>query len=142
MAAANPNSEFLRALAQFSLGLDGTYGDEGPSVRSSLESMERGLDQWDAAIRASEAAMNREIGRVQPAATARLHAALGGAYLDRGRVADALREFTTANQLDPTGADIHTVQGQVYQEFMNAPDAATEAFQTAATLDPRNPVRW
>jgi len=142
LAAANPNSEFLRALAQFSLGLDGTYGDEGPNVRSSLESMERGLDQWDAAIQASEAAMNREIGRLEPAATARLHAALGGAYLDRGRINDALREFTTANQLDPTGADIHTVQGQLYQELMNIPDAATEAFQTAATLDPRNPVRW
>jgi tetratricopeptide (TPR) repeat protein len=138
----NPDGEFLRALARFSLGLDGTYGDEGSSVRSSLESMDRGLEQWDAAIRASEAAMNREISRASPGDAARLHAALGGAYLDRGRIADALREFTAANQLDATGADLHSVEGLVYQQITNAPDAATEAFESAATLDPRNPVRW
>ena len=55
------NADFLRALAQFSLGLDGAYGDEGPSVASSLDSMARGLDAWDAAIRTAEAMMRREI---------------------------------------------------------------------------------
>jgi tetratricopeptide (TPR) repeat protein len=138
--APDPNRDFLRALAQFSLGLDGTYGDEGQGVLSSLETMRRGLESWDAAIQTSERAITGESGRVETAA--RMHAALGGAYLDRGRIEDALREFTTANQLDPTGADIHTVQGLVYQQFKNAPEAATEAFETAATLDPHNPVRW
>lgn len=140
--AANPNSGFVRALGQFSLGLEGAYGDEGRSVRSSLDAMQRGLEQWDAAIRTAEAAIESESGRAEPNTAARMHAALGGAYLDRGRVADALREFNAANQLDPSGADMHTVEGLVYREFGNDRDAATVRFQTAARLDPRNPVRW
>jgi tetratricopeptide (TPR) repeat protein len=140
--APDPNTDFLRPLAQFSLSLDGTFGDEGRSVRSSLESMKRALEEWDAAIRTSEAAMNAEVVRAEPRAAAAMHAVLGGAYLDRGRIADALREFTTATQLDASRPEIYTLQGLVYSQGANDDAAATEAFRKASALDPRNPVRW
>jgi tetratricopeptide (TPR) repeat protein len=140
--AADPNTDFLRALAQFSLGLDGAYGDEGRSLRSSLESMSRALEEWDAAIRTSEAAMQAEVNRAEPRTAAAMHATLGGAYLDRGRIADALREFTAATQLDPSRPELYTLQGLVLSQGMNDDAAAAEAFRKAAALDPRNPVRW
>lgn len=140
--APAPNSDFLRALAQFSLSLDGDFGDEGRGLRSSLDAMERGLRRWDAEIQAAEASIGVESARADPGNAARMHAALGGAYLDRGRIAEAMREFNRANELDPSGADIHTVQGLAYREFGNDVSAATVSFQTAVRLEPRNPVRW
>ena len=140
--ASDPNTDFLRALAQFSLGLDGAYGDEGRSVRSSLESMSRALDQWDAAIRTSESAMNAQVVRADPRTAAAMHATLGGVYLDRGRLDDALREFTAATQLDPNRPELYTLQGLVHSQGLNDDAAATEAFRKASDLDPRNPVRW
>ena len=49
--------------------------------------------------------------RRRAGAAALAHIALGGIYLDRGRVADALREFTAASLLDPTRADAYTLHG-------------------------------
>ena len=54
---ADPKTDFVEALAQFSLALDGAYGDEGPRILSSLESMDRGLAHWDETIRAYETAV-------------------------------------------------------------------------------------
>jgi tetratricopeptide (TPR) repeat protein len=140
--APDPNADFLRALAQFSLGLDGSYGDEGHPIRSSLESMSRALEQWDEAIRTSETAMKAAIVGAEPRTAAAMHAALGGAYLDRGRIADALRELTVATQLDPTRPEFYTLQGLLLSQGANDAAGAAEAFRKASELDPRNPVRW
>src|SRR5688572_26023666 len=98
--AADPKAGFVQALARFSLALDGAYGDEGSSIRSSLESMSQELRRWDAVIQSYEIAMARELGGADPPLAARMHLALGGVYLDRSRVQDALREFAAARQLD------------------------------------------
>ena len=45
--AADPRAAFTDALGQFSLALGGTYGDEGSRIRSSLDAMDRALEQWD-----------------------------------------------------------------------------------------------
>src|SRR2546422_10433805 len=84
--APDPNADLVHALAQFSLGLWGAYGDEGPGIQSSLDSMERGLARWDATIRTYEEGMKAEIKAADPGLAARMHTALGGVYLDRGRV--------------------------------------------------------
>ena len=102
--APDPNADFLRALGQFSLALDGASRRRGRSLRSSLESMSRALDQWDEAIRTAEGAMTAEVVRAEPRTAAEMHATLGGAYIDRGRIEDALREFTAATDLDPEPA--------------------------------------
>lgn len=138
----DPNTDFLRALGQFSLALDGAYGDEGHGIRSSLESMGRALDRWDETIRTAEAAMAAAVAGADPGPAAAMHATLGGAYLDRGRIADALREFTTAAQLDPARPELYTLQGLVLSQGVNDDAAATDAFRKAAALDARNPVRW
>ena len=46
--------------------------------------------------------MAADIGSADPKLASRMHLALGGLYLDRLRVSDALREFAAARTSDPT----------------------------------------
>jgi tetratricopeptide (TPR) repeat protein len=140
--AADPRADFQRALAQFSLGLEGAYGDEGSQILASLDAMAQALEQWDAAIRAAESGLQSEIGRAEAPIAARMRATLAGAYLDRGRTADALREFTTASELDPGRADVHAFLGLIHSQVTGDSALAASAFGRAAALDARNPVRW
>ncbi len=90
---ADPKSAFVDAFTQFSFALEGAHGDEGARILSSLDALDQGLTQWDAAIRGYEAAVAGQPKDADPKLAGLAHMALGGIYLDRGRVADALREF-------------------------------------------------
>ena len=139
---SDPKSDFAGAFAQFSLALDGSYGDEGPRILSSLESMDRGLLHWDATIRAYEDAVAAEIKGTEPKLAALARLALGGVYLDRYRVADAIREFSAAAALDPARADSYSLQGLANsQPLASNPVAAIEAFTKASALDSTDVVR-
>jgi tetratricopeptide (TPR) repeat protein len=103
--------------------------------------MDQELERWDAGIRTYEAAMALEVSGAEPQVAARMHAALGGVYLDRSRVADALREFVAASGLDSSRAEVFALQGLAYSHpLVNDPAAATQAFRKASALDPRDPV--
>jgi tetratricopeptide (TPR) repeat protein len=137
----DPKTDFVQSLARFSLGLEGAYGDEGGIIRSSLDSMNQALERWDTGIRTFETAMASEVIGAEPQVAARMHAALGGIYLDRSRVADALREFVAATELDPSRAEVFALQGLAYSHpLVNDPAAATRAFQRASALDRRDPL--
>ena len=134
---ADPKSAFVDAFTQFSFALEGAHGDEGARILSSLDALDQGLTQWDAAIRGYEAAVAGQPKDADPKLAGLAHMALGGIYLDRGRVADALREFTAASVLDPARADAYTLQGIANSPpFPDNAAAAVLAFQKAAALDP------
>jgi tetratricopeptide (TPR) repeat protein len=134
---ADPKAAFAEALGQFSLALDGAFGDEGPRILSSLDALDRGLAQWDETIKRYEAGMAEETKNADPKLAALAHIALGGVYLDRGRVDDALREFAEASVLDPGRADAAMLQGLANcPPFPHRPPAAIAAFQKASALDP------
>jgi len=138
--ATDPKADFLDALGQFSLALDGTYGDEARRLSATLDAMSDALSRWDTTIQTYERAMAAEIGGADPSLAARMHLALGGVYLDRGRVDDAMTQLAAARQSDPTRVDVLSLQGLVH-ELRGNHAAATEAFRTAVALDPQNPVR-
>jgi tetratricopeptide (TPR) repeat protein len=138
---ADPKSAFVDAFTQFSFALEGAQGDEGTRILASLDALDRGLTQWDAAIRGYEAAVAGQPKDADPKLAGLAHMALGGIYLDRGRVADALREFTAASVLDPARADAYTLQGIASSPpFPDNAAAAVLAFQKAAALDPTDVV--
>jgi tetratricopeptide (TPR) repeat protein len=138
---ADPKSAFVDAFTQFSFALEGAQGDEGPRILASVDALDRGLTQWDAAIRGYEAAVAGQPKDADPKLAGLAHMALGGIYLDRGRVADALREFTAASVLDPARADAYTLQGIANSPpFPDNGAAAVLAFQKAAALDPTDVV--
>src|SRR4029453_13140094 len=121
------------ALRQFLQAIAGQYGDEGSSVGAAIDAMGMAIADWDRAVEADEKA-----AASQPR-TADLHGALGLIYLDRRRLDEALREFTTASRLDSKRADIHTFRGLALS-LAGQPAAVTEAFAAAAALDPDDPT--
>ena len=114
-AQTDPRGAFINALGTFSLATRGEFGDEGPRLKSSLAAMRRALEAWDAQVAASERAMAAERRTAGPDLASRLHVALGAAYLDRGRAADALREFEAGATLAPRRADVHVFEALARQ---------------------------
>ncbi len=136
---ADPKSTFVDALGAFSLSLDGTYGDEGPRILTALDTLDRAAAAWDAAIAAYEA----EAARNPPADATRaasMHLALGGLYLDRTRLADAIREFDAAIALDPARADAFTMRGLASAAAHDVRGAAA-SFRKALDLEPSDTAR-
>ena len=124
---------FVGALRQLTVALAGTFGDEGARVRSSIESLDVALDEWDKSILAFEARL-RQVDR-----PAEFHVALGAVYLDRNRLDEARREFVEAGRLDPQRADAHTFQA-LSSTLLNEPAAAAQALAKASSLDPSKPA--
>ena len=135
-----PRARFVDALGRFSLALDGRYGDEGATIVAALDAMQQALDGWDALIRTYEGAMRADIGAADPALAARMHLAIGGIYLDRLRVDDALRELEAARTIDPNRTDIQRLLGVAYSQVADDAQAAVEAFRRAAALEPDEPI--
>jgi len=120
----------VQALGKFSLSLDGAYGDEGPRILASLDALDRSVQQWDAAISGYQA----EARRNPPSDLARaalMHVDLGGLYLDRGRFADAEREFDAATALDAGRADTFALQ-RLAHSALGDTEAAAASFARAA----------
>jgi tetratricopeptide (TPR) repeat protein len=134
---ARPESKqaFVLAVSQFIEAIAGAYGDERDRVWSTVASMRKALLEWDEAIRADEAAVAS-----QPP-SAELRMTLGAVYLDRSRVADALREFDLAAQLEPERSDVYTFQGLAYARAGKLMEAA-QAFAKASRFDLDNPAAF
>ena len=132
VAEANQRKQiFVGALRQLTVALAGTFGDEGPRVRSSIESLDAALAEWDRSILAFEARLR------QASRPAEFHMALGAVYLDRDRMEEALREFIEASRLDPSRADAHTFQA-LSSALLNKPTVAAQALAKASSLNPGN----
>lgn len=139
--APDPRGDFLNALGQFSLALDGTYGDEGQRLAGALDAMAAALTQWDALIQNRERAMAADIVRADASLAARMHLALGGLYVDRLRVNDALKELTAARASDPARPEVPLFQWLVHSQLTGNEPAATEALKAARAMSQNDPVR-
>ena len=137
----DPRSDFLNALGQFSLSLDGTYGDEGRRLSTALDSMAAALSRWDALLQSRERAMAADIEKADPKLASRMHLALGGLYLDRLRVNDALQEFAAARSSDPSRPEVPLLQSLVHAQLTSDAPAAIEALRAAHALNPEDATR-
>jgi tetratricopeptide (TPR) repeat protein len=137
----DPKTAFTEALARFSLALHGAYGDEGPVASASLAALDRIRQQWDGLLRTYEAGMARELLGAPPDLAVRMHLALGGEYLDRRRLPDAMREFGEAIRLDPKRPDALTARGLIQAHLTPQSREALDDFGRAASLTPSDPVR-
>ena len=135
----DPKTPFLQALGLFTAALEGSYGDEGRIVRSTLDAMDRALMYWDAALEQSTQDMTQGLRRADPHLVGRMHVALGAGYLDRGRIADAVQQFEAAIEADPSQADVHFFKGLAHAK-LHKPDAAADELRKAVALDSKNLV--
>ena len=66
---------------------------------------------------------------------------LAAVYAQSGKLADALREFQTAQKLRPNDVQSHLALARVYAEMGEMPNAIREQ-RAALALDPANPGEW
>jgi len=141
---AEAKQPFVEGLIQVLTGINGAFGDERAAVTAGLARAEGGLRMWDDAIAGYKAAVTEQLRGAAPQVAARLHVALGAVYLDRGRVEDAVAEFSEAVTLDPTRADGYRFRAIAHESAGNVAGAAAD-FAKAWTLDRRAPAggwRW
>jgi predicted Zn-dependent protease len=85
--------------------------------------------------------MLADIAGADPKLAARMHLALGGLYLDRLRVNEAIKELAAARATDPARPEVPLFQGLVHTQFTGDRSAATESLKAAHALSPNDPVR-
>jgi tetratricopeptide (TPR) repeat protein len=137
--AVETKQPFVSALIRFLEALPGAYGDEGATLRASLDAIEEGLARWEASLRAYEIAMapDAQSARAPEAAAARR--LLGAIYLERGWIDRALTELDAARRADPERADAHRLIGLAHAGADRWVEAA-DAFHRAWTVEPGDPV--
>src|SRR6266508_4415748 len=108
--AAAQQGVFDEGLAELMAAVAGTYGDEGARVGPALDKMAGGLAEWDRAIRAFESRLASELPGASSRAAFQMCEALARMYVERGRLADAVRELDAASRLEPQRADVHALR--------------------------------
>ena len=124
-ARAQAKDQFVQGLVDFITAVAGERGDEGRALVAAVDTMAAGLAQWNAAVGRVEAGLASEIGGAPPPIAAKMRATLGTAYLDRGRTADALRQFDQALVLDPSLGEVHPLRALALDILERPADAAT-----------------
>ena len=136
-ARAQFRDAFVQGVADFVNAANGLSGDEGPALTAAIDAMTAGLAQWDVAVAKVEAGLASEVPKAPPQVAARMRAALGAVYLERGRWDAALKQFDAAVALDPQVDDVQYLRG-LLQLRANRPNEAESAFRSALQRDPTN----
>jgi tetratricopeptide (TPR) repeat protein len=134
---AQGGDAFVEGLTQLIGVSDGTYGDEGATLVAAIDAMASGLAEWDARIATVKSRLDVELKTAPPPVAARMHTALGTAYLERGRIEAALTQFAAVADLDPSFGDVHVLRGLAYQRAKRADEAAA-AYRSALERNPEN----
>jgi tetratricopeptide (TPR) repeat protein len=137
-SAAAQRQTFLEGLLEFTSAVAGTFGDEGPRLRSALDRMEAGLVGWDRDIRALEADLAARPANAPPALAFQLHVAAAVAYVDRLRLADAMREIDAASRIEPGHPNLLRLRALVLDASGRTKEA-TDASRAVWQQDPANP---
>jgi tetratricopeptide (TPR) repeat protein len=136
-AYAQLKDSFAHALIEFANAANADVDDKGAAVTAAIDAMAQGLAAWDAAQARMEAGLAAEVGSAAPFAAARMRTVLGAAYLERGRVDEALTQFDAAVSLDPSLANAYVLKGLALESANRSVDAAA-AHRTAWQRQPEN----
>lgn len=130
---------FANALVELTGAIEGTYGDEGSGIGPAIDRMAAALTVWNREIEAAQAALAAALRGASKAQVVERRLALARLYTERGRFTDALPQLDAAVVLDSRRGDAHVLRGLVLRALRRHAEAA-DAFQTARSLDARDPV--
>lgn len=105
-----------------------------------VDRMASALNEWDRSLDALQRRTDAELHNASNQRAFQLHVELGLAYRQRGRFADALREFDAAATRRPDASDVHVLRALTCEASGDV-DNARRAFHTAWSLDPQNPIK-
>lgn len=107
---------------------------------AALARMRAALTEWDRRIGGLESRNFLELRGASDDRAFQLRVELGLAYRQRGRLADALREFDAAAALQRNASDVQVLRALTL-DAGRARDEASRAFRTAWLRDAANPVK-
>lgn len=109
-------------------------------VQAAVDRMAAALAQWDRTISAIDSRIVKDLAGAGGRRAYDLHVELGVLYLERGRLADALRHLELAASAEPAASDAHILHA-VALEAAGQHDAAARQWQVVWGLDRANPVK-
>ena len=134
---AQVKDSFVQALVDFANAANAGVADDGASVAAAIAAMAHGLAEWDSALARMESGFASEMGKAPPPIAARMRTALGAAYLERGRLDEALKQFDAASSLDPQSPDVFVLRGLAFESANRQADAAA-SYRAAWQRQPDN----
>jgi len=138
--AAAQREPFLQAIQNLA-SASATPGRAGDAaVADAVRSLSLALDGWDQALAAQAARADGPLREASTEQQFQSHVALALAYRMRGRLADALREFDAAADLQPASSDLQVLRALTL-ESADRRDEAARAFHTGWLRDVANPVK-
>jgi tetratricopeptide (TPR) repeat protein len=135
ISAEAQQAAFVQALTDLSVAINGTYGDEGAHVPAAIDRMAAALSRWDQEIEAAATQARQSAS----AALVEVRLSLARMMAARGRLSDALAELDAVARLDPRRPDALILRGLILRSSGKAGEAL-EAFRTARSIEPSNPV--
>jgi tetratricopeptide (TPR) repeat protein len=140
--AASAQTPFLDAVRDVAATASASTGpaDIVPRRAAALARMRAALTEWDRSIGGLESRNALELRGASDERAFQLRVELGLAYRQRGRLADALREFDAAAALQRNASDVHVLRALTL-DAGRARDEASRAFRTAWLRDAANPVK-
>ena len=109
-------------------------------VQAAVDRMAAALAQWDRTISAIDSRIVKDLEGAGSRRAYELHVELGFIYLERGRVADALRHLEMAARAEPAASDAHVLRAAALEAAGNH-DEAAQQWQVVWGLDRANPVK-
>ena len=113
----------------------GDGGGTPAQVDSALDDLGRALSLWDTRLAALETRLRADIAKAAPQDAAQIRTTLGTLFFERGRLAEALEEFSAAIRQDPA---LHTASlaKALVLDALGERDAARETLATALRATP------
>ena len=128
----------VRDLAGAALGPDPAARSAG--VKVATDRMGSALAQWDRTISAIDARVTRDLQTTSGRRAYELHFELAVLYLERGRIADALRHLEHASSAEPDAADALLLRATALERSGRA-DAAAQRWLAVWRADRNNPAK-
>jgi tetratricopeptide (TPR) repeat protein len=128
----------VRELAGAVLGTDRASRSAG--VKAAADRMAAALAQWDRTISAIDARVTSDLQTTTGRRAYELHFELAVLYLERGRIADALRHLEHASSVEPDSADSLLLRATAL-ERSGKTDAAAKRWLAVWHADRNNPAK-
>lgn len=138
-ADAQRKAGFSDGLLAFVAAVEGEHGGTRTQIDAALKQMTDGLASWDARLGELERQTASALKDADPSNSAGMRTSLGAAYLERGRIDDALRELTFATQSDPRQPTPWLMLGLAH-ELARHNGPARDAYLAALAAAPENAV--
>ena len=131
---------FVAGVRELASAVVATDPARSPRIQAAVDRMAAALSEWDRAITAIDSRIARDLEHARGQRAYELHLELAVTYLERGRLAEALRHLEMASAAEPAASDAQVLRAVVL-DLSGRRDAAATLWHSVWRLDRSNPVK-